>query len=58
MVHTAVNHGQYCLVEKYLTTRKTQKDMLFLFVGLHMARTAHLKSAALVGGNDFHDVEN
>jgi len=58
MVHTTANHGQCCLVEKYLTSRKTQKDLLFLFVGLHMARTAHLKPAALVGGNDCHDVEN
>jgi hypothetical protein len=58
MIHTTLTHGQYCLVEKYLTSRKTQQDLLFLFVGLHMARTVHLKPAALVGGNDCHDVAN
>jgi len=62
MVHGTVNYGQCCLVEKYvekyLTSGKTQKDLLFLFVGLYMGRTAHLKQAALVGGNNCDDVEN
>jgi hypothetical protein len=55
MVHTTVNHGQCCLVEKYLTSRKTQKD------AVPVCGAAYGKdntTQALVGGNYCHDVEN